>query len=556
MKKHTDIHQGSAEWHELRAKYFTASEAAAVMGDHKYMSRDELLHQKATGIIPEVSEQQQRLFDKGHASEASARFIAETVIDEALEPATVTRDEYLASMDGLTPLGDIGWEHKLFSKSLVEQIKSQDLDKHYVWQLEHQAMVSGCAEILFMTSDGTQVNCEYFMYTPNPKLQAQLISGWKQFEIDLEAYKTKLANGEIKQTVQAQAEVLLDLPAITYEMNGLALTSNFDKFKVQARELIKKSREPLVTDDDFATAESLVKVFKSAEEKLSGLSEQVIGEVSDIDAFIKELKQVSEGMRQARLATEKLVTAEKQNRRQEIINKAQHDLNNHIQAQQSKLDGYALPAYRADFEGALKGKRTIESLQSAANDCLANAKIAISQQADDGAANLKAYKEHAAGYEMLFSDLQQNLFKAHDDFVAMVKLRVTEHKQKEAEKLEAERERIRQEEADKAALAANRPEPQHDPEPEELPLAAEKPALKQQVNAVMDNKQAEPVRGSGAQFRPLEWNVSIRHEDDLKAIKSIIGDAEYSEMLHDNNGNEYELQLTIKRVAIKKAVAA
>jgi hypothetical protein len=199
-----------------------------------------------------------------------------------------------------------------------------------------------------------------------------------------------------------------------------------------------------------------------------------MNEAPDIDAFRKEIAETREEIRQARLAGSKRIDTEKQNRRQEIINKAQHDLNNHIQAQQAKLDGYALPAYQADFAGALKGRKTIESLQSAANDCLANAKIDISQQADEGAANIKAYKEHAAGYEMLFSDLQQNLFKAHDDFVAMVKLRVAEHKQKEAEKLEAERERIRQEEADKAALAEKKPEPQ--PEPDDYPLAAEKPA--------------------------------------------------------------------------------
>lgn len=547
MKLHS-VTQGTKSWHDLRDKHFSASEAAAVMGDHKYMSRDELMAQYATGIKPEITPQQQKLFDKGHASEAGARPIAESIIGQELYPVTATDDNdwLLASMDGLSMLGDIGFEHKLYSAKLADQVGKGELDKHYIWQLEHQALVTGCAEILFMTSDGTEDNCAYFTYEPNPELQKQLISGWKQFEIDLAEYKTKLANGEIKQTVAAQAEVLLDLPAITYKMNGLALTSDFDKFKEQARLLIEKSKKPLKTDEHFATAESLIKVFKSAEDKLSGLSEQVIGEVSDIDAFIKELKQVSEGMRQARLATEKLVTAEKQNRRQEIINKAQHDLNSHIQAQQAKLDGYALPVYRADFEGALKGKRTIESLQSAANDCLANAKIAISQQADEGAANLKAFNELAVDHKFLFADLQQNLFKTADDFTAMVKSRIADHKEAEEKRLEAERERIRQEEAAK----------QPEPESEELPLEAEKPALKQQVNAVMDNKQAEPVRGAGAQFRPLEWNVSIRHEDDLKAIKSIIGDAEYGEMLHDNNGNEYELQLTIKRVAIKKAVAA
>lgn len=468
--------QGSQEWIDARRKYHTASNAAAVMGDHKYMTRDELLHQYATGITPEVNDAQQRLFDKGHEAEAEARPIAEQIVGEDLYPVTAADDEdwLLASMDGLTMLGDIGWEHKLYSVGLAAQIESGKLDAHYVWQLEQQAYVTGCEKILFMASDGTESNCVYFWYTPSPELQYKLGAGWAQFENDLIEYKAKLENGEIKQTVAAQPEVIRDLPAITYKMNGLALISDLSEFKSQATALIKKSQEPLVTDDDFATAEALVKCFSSAETRIKSLSEQVIGEVQDIDAFIKDLKHIGEEIRQARLATEKQVKAEKENRRQEIINKAQHDLNNHIQAQQAKLDGYALPAYQADFAGAMKGKKTIESLQSAANDELARAKIDISQQADKGAANLKAFNELAADYKFLFSDLQQNLFKPSDDFTAMVKSRIADHKEAEEKRLEAERERIRQEEAAKAAKEAEQPAPQ--PEPDELPLAAEKPA--------------------------------------------------------------------------------
>jgi predicted phage-related endonuclease len=476
--KQLKLTQGSDDWKANRHLQRNASEASMIMGVHSNVKRDELIHMKATATEQEFSDWfQKNVLDHGHKVEALARPFIEDEIDEDLFPMVgCTDDEYLhSSFDGLNFDQTIVWECKQWNKEKAASVNDQKVPECDYWQVIQELEVSGAGLAIYTVSDGTKENTISVRLPCPYKDIKKLYAAWKQFDEDLEIYKTKLANGEIKQTVQAQAEVLLDLPAITYEMNGLALTSNFDKFKVQARELIKKSREPLVTDDDFATAESLVKVFKSAEDKLSGLSEQVIGEVSDIDAFIKELKQVSEGMRQARLATEKLVTAEKQNRRQEIINKAQHDLNNHIQAQQAKLDGYALPSCNADFAGAMKGKKTIESLQSAANDCLANAKIAISQQADEGAANLKAFNELAVDHKFLFADLQQNLFKPADDFTAMIKSRIADHKEAEEKRLEAERERIRQEEADKAALAANRPEPKHDPEPEELPLAAEKP---------------------------------------------------------------------------------
>ncbi len=48
--KELNLIQGSPEWMAARTKYFTASEANAMMGESKYQSRSALLKQKATGI--------------------------------------------------------------------------------------------------------------------------------------------------------------------------------------------------------------------------------------------------------------------------------------------------------------------------------------------------------------------------------------------------------------------------------------------------------------------------------------------------------------------------
>lgn len=50
-----DIDQGTPEWLALRAQYFTASEAPAMLGVSKYMKRTELLGQKLRGAVREVS---------------------------------------------------------------------------------------------------------------------------------------------------------------------------------------------------------------------------------------------------------------------------------------------------------------------------------------------------------------------------------------------------------------------------------------------------------------------------------------------------------------------
>ena len=140
--KTLDLIQGSEEWQAARAKYFTASEAPAMLGLSKYQSRQELLRQKATGHAPDVSEQKQRLFDRGHEAEAAARTIVEEIIGDELFPATGTLEfdglPLLASFDGLTMSEDIVWENKLFNASLVNDIESGALDNHYWPQLEQQ----------------------------------------------------------------------------------------------------------------------------------------------------------------------------------------------------------------------------------------------------------------------------------------------------------------------------------------------------------------------------------------------------------------------------------
>jgi hypothetical protein len=101
----------------------------------------------------------------------------------------------------------------------------------------------------------------------------------------------------------------------------------------------------------------------------------------------------------------------------------------------------------------MKGKRTITSLQSAADDELARAKIEVSRLANEADVNLDALDSLAADYRFLFNDLQQIAWKPADDFLALVKLRIAEHKEAEQKRLDAERERIRQEESAKLKAA-------------------------------------------------------------------------------------------------------
>ena len=122
------VKQGTPEWLQARAKRFNASEAPAMMGVSSYMTRTELLRQKATGIVPEVDAATQRRFDDGHAAEAAARPLVEAMIGMTLIPSVATDDsgKFLASMDGVDVSDDfvslactVGFEHKLWNAEIA-----------------------------------------------------------------------------------------------------------------------------------------------------------------------------------------------------------------------------------------------------------------------------------------------------------------------------------------------------------------------------------------------------------------------------------------------------
>lgn len=457
-----NVQQGLPEWHDLRNKCFTASEAPAMMGCG-WISREELLFQKKTGITPEIDEKTQALFDNGHAAEAAARPGIESEIGESLYPATATHDDYewlLASFDGVDMMETIVWEHKLWNEKLAEMVRQsretgecQLTGKHY-WQLEQQLLVSGAEKVVFTVSDGTEDRKESFEYFPVPGRAEELMQGWEQFRVDLEAYQPP----ESKNL--PTANVISDLPVITYTRDGLVVRSDFDVFKQRASQLLERAKQPMKVDQDFADGKELVKVFDGAEKALKTIADRVIAEVSDINQFRTDLLDMAETIRRARLDLNKRVETELNARKSAIQNEARQQVSDYAAELEKELQGLRLPRLDDGIVSATKGKRTLDTFQQAANDAVASAKIAYKQQADIAGANLKTLAENAGEYDFLFNDRAQIAFKPADDFANLVNARISEHKAKEEARIQAERERIRQEEEAKAKAEAenNRPE--------------------------------------------------------------------------------------------------
>lgn len=491
MKIH-NVAQGSEAWHALRANYFTASEAPAMMGSSKQMKRTELLHAKRTGLDRDVSWWvQKNLFDKGHEAEALARPILEARIGEDLFPVVGTEGDLLASLDGCTILGDVLFEHKMWNEQLAADVRAGSLDPHYYWQLEQQLLVSGAEKVIFVCSDGTEENFVSMEYEPVPGRAATLVAGWKQFQTDLQDFTPA------EVVPEAVGKTPESLPALRIEVTGMVTASNLEQFKAHSLAVFGSINTELETDQHFADAEKAVKWCGDVEERLEAAKQHALSQTESIDALFRTIDEISAEARAKRLMLDKLVKARKLSIREDIVMTAAKALQTHIDQINTSLGGKArMPAVPADFAGAIKGKKTISSLRDSADSELARAKIAASQVGDSIRTNLASLDELAADYLFLFNDVQQLVMKANDDLLALIKVRISEHQKAEEQKAEAQREQIRQQElqrieAEAKAKAPVEPAPVTSPVPVKAAAPAQSASKPATTTAVTVNLQAE-----------------------------------------------------------------
>lgn len=452
MKIHSDVVQGTADWLALRNNHLCASDASAAMGVSKYKSRSTLLREKFTGVTDDVDPAKQRLFDAGHAAENAARSLVENTLSEELFPCTVTADidglPLLASLDGLTMVGDIIWESKLFNADLAAAVDAGELDTHYWAQLEHQLLVTGAEKAYFTTSDGTPERTKGMWYTSVPERRTQVLSAWKQFAEDLANYQ------HVEVIPAAVAAPIDELPALTVQLVGEVKATNLVTWKASVVARIQAINIDLKTDADFATAKKTVSFLEDGEKKLTMVKSQALAQTASIDELFRTIDSLQAEMRSKRLSLDKLVVAREKSIKEEIVAGGKAAFDEHIAGLNKRLGKDYMPIVPADFAGAIKNKRTIASLKDAVDTELSRAKIAANAIADGIQINLNTLTELASDHKHLFADAAQIVLKQNDDLTVLVKSRIAEFKLAEEKRLEAERNRIRQEEEAKANAKA------------------------------------------------------------------------------------------------------
>ena len=442
--------QGSPEWLAHRRTARNASDAPAMMGASPYVNRSELIRQRATGIEREIDEATQRVFDRGHEVEPALRALAEKMLGEDLYPVTgVSDDGYLsASFDGVTLDESAIFEAKQFSAEKLALIDQDQIPPQDYWQIVQQFEVCESAQLCaYVVGDGTEEQTRY-MRIPRERVAAdiaRLRAGWAQFDADVAAYQPESTTGPA-----AVGRAPDQLPALHIEVTGMVTASNLAQWKDAAIAVFHGISTDLQTDQDFADAERTVKWCGDIEDQLKAAKAHALGQTASIDELFRTIDAIAEEARGKRLQLDKLVKQRKESIRGEIVDAGRASVQTHYDAINATLGQHALtfPAREvvADLGAAIKGKKSLASMRDAVDAAVAQYKIAASQAADRVRANIAILAEHP-DHASLFADrVQLCATKQPDDLRNLVTARITEHQQREDERLERERERIRQEE--------------------------------------------------------------------------------------------------------------
>lgn len=480
------LEQGSEEWLNTRFDHGTASEISAVLGCNLHgVTRTDILDMKKLRDTTPPTPAEQYIFDKGHRAEEYARPKVEELLGDDLFRSTLARYidgvPLLASYDGLM-IDRTSWENKLRNNNLVAVIEAGDigkLDKHYRAQLEQQLMVSGAERAFFTIADDDEAsNPEGLWYESDAGLRAEIIAAWRQFFIDLETHVVK------EKTVKLEADPVKSLPTLFVQAKGEITATNLPDFVTAANDFLANINKAPKSDQEFVNAKELAKKMREAAKAIEAQVESMLAQSASLADAKRTMDDLATRFNKDALALEKAVDAEEANRKARMLTDAQEQLNSYVADLDKSIGRALMPQVIGNFSGAIKGKRSIDSMLAAVNQELADKKIAASAIANTIITNLRTMGNN----EHLFPDLRTICSKPADDFAALL---VKRHADSEA---------ARQQQAVAAAKLAA------------MAQAEVKPAI------VIDTAAPTVIELPAAKVKEVAQQAVIDHESDIRAF--------------------------------------
>jgi len=435
-----NLKQDTPEWLAFRAEHDGASELSAAIGISPHTKRNELLKIKKTGVSKEFSDfVQKNILDKGHAVEAKARVLVEVILGEDLSPVTMSYGRLSASCDGLTFDGTIAWENKQYNAEHFRQVQAGQVPEIHVPQCQQILYVTGAERLFFTISDGTYAATVGVWVYPDQGNFDYIDSVWAQFNKDLDAFIVEEAKAE------SQVEVVRDLPLATIQAKGELLSSNLEDITPHFDKFLKEAKKDLNTDDDFAIAEAESKVGRDTAKRCRLTAKAVIDQIATVSEAVRILEDYAAKFDALALLQEKAVRQQKEALKASAKLEREKKYNAHISVLAEQLHPIPLnisAAEKPDFIAAMANQRKLSSINNNLDTELSRAIIA----ADAVTAEIKRKKDLfdalADKHAFLFNDLDSIVYKPEDDFILIVKTRISDFTHEQLKKKQEEEQRI------------------------------------------------------------------------------------------------------------------
>jgi hypothetical protein len=241
------------------------------------------------------------------------------------------------------------------------------------------------------------------------------------------------------------------LPSISARIEGsLAVHSNLDVFGAKLRQFIATIPTKPTTDQEFADCDAACKALKKAEEALDGAEANALGQVQTVETLTRTIADLRTVARTARLASEKVVKARKDQIRIEEVPARQARARRPRRTAQRAVGRPLHAGHPADFGAAISGLKSLDSRARPVDQLLADKKIEANDIAGASRSTC-ARSRRTATTTSCSRTCARSSPRRPEDFQAIVQNRVRRTRPKKSAAEEAARERIRQEEARQAA---------------------------------------------------------------------------------------------------------
>ena len=165
-----------------------------------------------------------------------------------------------------------------------------------------------------------------------------------------------------------------EILTLTVAVKGEVISSNLPEFREAVTLFLSEVNRDLTTDEQFGQAEIDVKRLKAIEDGIAAAKVKALADAETLRTLFDNLDEANEEVRKARLELENLVKRQKESVKAALVATALNkvDCAPHLR----------LKNYRERIEGAIKGKRTLDSMETALNQAVGMANEQIDKCRD------------------------------------------------------------------------------------------------------------------------------------------------------------------------------